>query len=185
MTNDYIYMIGNEISQEQRASDREKVRALFKFPEHSLKIFDTICEKPQFDVASLVKKTGFPRQNVTSTVHKLEQAGIIKQINEGKQWGCQYLYEPLVGTVLVKVGVSKNPQKRVKQLQTGNSDSLHLLFTEEFECSRKNLLKIEHMVHTSLSHICHKKTGEWFEIDKNNAEQVKNTIIWHRIRYDN
>lgn len=89
------------------------------------------------------------------------------------------------GKILVKVGVSKNPEKRVKQLQTGNSDSLSLLFTEEFECSRKNLLQIEHKLHLGLAHICSKKTGEWFEIDTSNIEKVKNAVIWHRIRYDN
>ena len=32
----------------------------------------------------------------------------------------------------IKVGVSKHPEKRVKQLQTGNEHTLSLLFTEEF-----------------------------------------------------
>ena len=87
--------------------------------------------------------------------------------------------------ILVKVGVSRNPEKRVKQLQTGNSDSLFLLFTEEFECSRKDLLQIESKLHRGLSHICSKKTGEWFEVDTTNIEKIKNAVIWHRIRYDN
>lgn len=185
MVNDYIYMIGNCDSQERRNFDREKIKVLFKFPEHPLVVFDTICNNPQFDIALLAEKTGFHRKNISSTINKLKQMGIIKQLNEDRKWGCLYAYEPLMGTILVKVGVSKDPQKRVKQLQTGNGDSLYLLYTEGFECPRKELLKIETMLHRNLSHLCHKKKGEWFEIDKNNTEKIKNAIIWHRIRYDN
>jgi predicted GIY-YIG superfamily endonuclease len=96
-----------------------------------------------------------------------------------------YVYIISNGEGLIKVGVSKNPTKRVKQLQTGNGESLSLLFTEEFECSRKELLKIENKIHKHLANICSKKKGEWFEISNTNLEQIKNTIIWHRIRYDN
>lgn len=86
---------------------------------------------------------------------------------------------------LIKVGISKNPTKRVKQLQTGNGHKLTLLFTEEFECTRQELLKIEKKIHSDLSHLCTKKVGEWFKINSDILDRIKNTIIWHRIRYDN
>lgn len=86
---------------------------------------------------------------------------------------------------LIKVGISKNPAKRVKQLQTGNGQKLTLLFTEEFECTRQELLKIEKKIHSDLSHLCTKKVGEWFKINSDILDRIKNTIIWHRIRYDN
>jgi len=50
----------------------------------------------------------------------------------------------------IKCGVSCNPKRRVKQLQTGNEHKLTLLFTEEFECERKHLLHIEKAVHNRL-----------------------------------
>ena len=86
---------------------------------------------------------------------------------------------------LIKVGISKNPTKRVKQLQTGNGQKLTLLFTEKFECTRQELLKIEKKIHSDLSHLCTKKVGEWFKINSDILDRIKNTIIWHRIRYDN
>lgn len=96
-----------------------------------------------------------------------------------------YLYIIGNGEGAVKVGLSKNPRKRVKQLQTGNENTLTLLFTEEFECPRKKVFEIEKKVHRDLSCRCQKKVGEWFYLDNLVLEQIKNTIIWHRIRYDN
>lgn len=95
-----------------------------------------------------------------------------------------YIY--MIGNNLgaVKVGVSNNPSRRVKQLQTANQDKLSLLFQEEFECSRHHVLQVEKLVHKDLARICNKKSGEWFSIIPEQIEQVKNTIIWHRIRYD-
>lgn len=96
-----------------------------------------------------------------------------------------FIYIISNGDGLIKVGVSKNPKKRVKQLQTGNGEVLKLLFTEEFECSRYELLQIESKIHRYLSmHMCQKKTGEWFNISNTDIENIKNIIIWHRIRYD-
>lgn len=84
----------------------------------------------------------------------------------------------------IKVGLSKDPQKRIKQLQTGNGDKLSLIFQECFECNRKKVFKIEKMIHRSLSSLCSKKEGEWFLLNSENIDRVKNTITWHRIRYD-
>lgn len=95
-----------------------------------------------------------------------------------------YVYIITNSNGFVKVGVSKNPEKRVKQLQTGNGEKLELIFTEEFACTRKHLLQVEKKIHKNLSTMCSKKTGEWFQISPEQLQSVKNTIIWHRIRYE-
>ena len=84
----------------------------------------------------------------------------------------------------IKVGVSKNPERRVKQLQTGNEHKLTLLFKEEFDCTRSHLLKIEKDLHKQLRQMSTKCVGEWFFLDKYKMDSIKNTIIFYRIRYE-
>lgn len=84
----------------------------------------------------------------------------------------------------IKVGVSKNPERRVKQLQTGNEHKLTLLFKEEFNCTRSHLLRIEKDLHKQLRSISTKCIGEWFFLDENKMDSIKNTIIFYRIRYE-
>ena len=57
-----------------------------------------------------------------------------------------------------KIGVSKHPKKRVKQLQTGNSSELKLI--ESYQSEYAN--KIERTLHNQLTHC--KKEGEWFDM---------------------
>lgn len=85
----------------------------------------------------------------------------------------------------IKVGVSKHPEKRLHQLATGNPNKLTLVFTEEFNCTRNHLLKIEKLIHKELNRLATEHVGEWFKISEENLEQVKNTIIWNRIRFEN
>lgn len=84
----------------------------------------------------------------------------------------------------VKVGISKDPNKRVLQLQTGHPDKLTLLFTEEFECTRKHLLRIEKYIHRDLGGRSYKKRGEWFKIPLDKLDDVKNLIKFCKIRYE-
>jgi len=84
----------------------------------------------------------------------------------------------------IKVGISKCPENRIKQLQTGHPSKLILLFEEEFNCNRKHLIKIEKEIHKTLRRTCISSRSEWFRITKDQLEGVKNTIIWHRIRYE-
>lgn len=84
----------------------------------------------------------------------------------------------------IKVGVSKNPERRIKQLQTGNEHQLSLLFKEEFNCSRNHLLKIEKELHKKLKQMTTKSIGEWFLLDKCKIDNVKNIITFYRIRYE-
>jgi len=84
----------------------------------------------------------------------------------------------------IKVGVSNNPDRRLRQLQTGNAHKLTLLYTEAFECTRAHLLKIEKIVHKELKKVSTKCMGEWFFVDTDDITKIKNIIIYYRIRYE-
>jgi len=78
-----------------------------------------------------------------------------------------------------KIGVSKNPKKRIKQLQTGNPVTLKLITVFKTEYP----YQIESFLHKRFSH-CHRE-GEWFELDINNelfflneCEQIEKSIIF-------
>lgn len=57
-----------------------------------------------------------------------------------------------------KIGVAKNPKKRLAQLQTGNSSELLLVDTYQTE----NAFKIEKILHRRYSFL--HKHGEWFSL---------------------
>lgn len=57
-----------------------------------------------------------------------------------------------------KIGIAKNPKKRISQLQTGNSDQLDLIDSYPSE----NASKIETALHHHYSHA--KLNGEWFDL---------------------
>ena len=84
----------------------------------------------------------------------------------------------------IKIGISKNPEKRLKQLQTAYPTKLTIIFTEEFYCKRNHLLKIESVIHKKVKAIATKVNGEWFEISQNDLQEIKNTIIICRIQYE-
>ena len=95
-----------------------------------------------------------------------------------------YVYIISDGTGYIKVGISANPENRKKQLQTSNPNKLEILFTEEFECNRNHLLKIERNIHRELKQIAKHMKGEWFYIEESQLREIKNIITWNRIRYD-
>ncbi|MFW5847570.1 MAG: GIY-YIG nuclease family protein [bacterium] len=57
-----------------------------------------------------------------------------------------------------KIGKSKNPEKRLKQLQTGSSEKLELIL--KFNTKYPSL--VESAMHNRFSHL--KKHGEWFDL---------------------
>lgn len=63
-----------------------------------------------------------------------------------------------VETGLYKIGVSKHPNKRIKELKTGNGSDLKLITTYSSIFSHK----IEKALHNNLSHL--RKEGEWFQL---------------------
>jgi hypothetical protein len=65
----------------------------------------------------------------------------------------------------VKIGFSADPEKRVKQLQTGHANVLTLFHKEEVEDEQVRVL--ERMVHKAIRHLRH--TGEWFNLTPEDA----------------
>lgn len=57
-----------------------------------------------------------------------------------------------------KIGVSKNPQKRIDQLQTGNSSEIKLKYVF--------LSEIPYKVESSIKnyYLSYRKKGEWFDL---------------------
>lgn len=57
-----------------------------------------------------------------------------------------------------KIGISKNPQKRIEQLQTGNSSKLKLIDT--YQSEHANI--VEKALQRRYSYL--RKEGEWFDL---------------------
>lgn len=77
-----------------------------------------------------------------------------------------------------KIGVSKHPKKRVKQLQTGNSSELKLVEAYQSELA----YQIEKSLQRRYSHL--KKEGEWFDMSISNevtflkeCQQIEEILI--------
>ena len=87
-----------------------------------------------------------------------------------------YIY--VIGTVdHVKIGFSKTPEKRLKQLQTGNMNKLQLFYKEEVQDSKVKI--IEKLIHRDLKH--KKSIGEWFDMSPEDAIAA---LQFAKIRYD-
>ena len=76
-----------------------------------------------------------------------------------------------------KIGISKHPNKRIKELQTGNSDKLVIIDSYE----SPNAHKIESALHRFYSY--YRKEGEWFDLSVleeskfiENCQRIDNTI---------
>jgi len=73
----------------------------------------------------------------------------------------------------IKVGVTDNVHKRMKQLQTGNPKELMLVM--RFECNdRRHAFTLEKTIHETLEgrRLC----GEWFEVTKSKIMKVINNL---------
>jgi hypothetical protein len=66
-----------------------------------------------------------------------------------------------------KIGVSKHPAKRIKELQTGNSSELKLVDTYPTEFAHQ----IERTLQRRYSHL--NKEGEWFDMGISNEVSFK------------
>lgn len=87
-----------------------------------------------------------------------------------------YLYAIGNNTNRQKIGFSKNPQKRLIELQTGNSDQLYL--HHKIECDADNIRKLEKRVHQELSY--KKLKGEWFNMT---AKEASDYIEYAKITW--
>jgi hypothetical protein len=61
-----------------------------------------------------------------------------------------------------KIGLSKDPSSRLKQLQTGNADELHLHHSIEVPSDRVKIL--ERFLHKDIGY--KRMKGEWFDMTK-------------------
>lgn len=72
-----------------------------------------------------------------------------------------------------KIGISKNPENRLKSLQTGNDRKLKII--HKVLCN--NYLEVERALHNQYNFL--KVSGEWFELsdeDVNNFSESCNKI---------
>lgn len=77
-----------------------------------------------------------------------------------------YLYVIGNNDKLQKIGFSKDPSKRLKELQTGNPEQLYL--HHSVDCGNiKKVRDMEKRVHLELSY--KKLKGEWFSMSKEDA----------------
>ena len=73
-----------------------------------------------------------------------------------------------------KIGFSKDPEKRLKTLQTANSEELHLHYM--FEVPKTYASRYEKYIHNEHNH--KRINGEWFEMS---AADLKSLLSYHEI----
>jgi hypothetical protein len=64
-----------------------------------------------------------------------------------------------------KIGYSINPEKRLKQLQTGHAHPLKLWFAQAVP--NHEARRIERQIHCTIGHL--RTKGEWFSVSVNDA----------------
>lgn len=69
-----------------------------------------------------------------------------------------------------KIGITKNINKRIKQLQTGNAEKINLI---KFYKSEKYYKNIEYALHNTFFH--KNIQNEWFNLDINDVNSFENT----------
>ena len=82
---------------------------------------------------------------------------------------------------IYKIGISDKPEKRVKQLQTGNPYPLKIIFQTSI-ISSIHCRKVESVIHKYLKEKGHWMRGEWFRIEDNDivfmiAKQINSMSV--------
>lgn len=75
-----------------------------------------------------------------------------------------------------KIGLSKNPERRLKNLQTGHPQSLVIHHKEPIDATV--VRKLEKKIHLELNY--KRMKGEWFNMTPQEATEF---VIFFRIRY--
>ncbi len=74
---------------------------------------------------------------------------------------------------LVKIGYSKNPTKRLNQLQTGHPKTLKLIKTFDYRSHGKITERImEKRIHFILRRFKVRHNGEWFKFSHSNLDEL-------------
>ena len=76
-----------------------------------------------------------------------------------------------------KVGIAKNPEQRLKTLQTGHPQPLRIIHKIPTDASRTRLL--EAVMHRNMRQ--HRQTGEWFDMP---LDKLLNEVQFAIIRYE-
>lgn len=82
-----------------------------------------------------------------------------------------YIFENKMYPIL-KIGISDNPVKRMKQVQGGAGFTLELAYESE---AVLNPTTVERLIHKELKE--YRKGGEWFEVDVKTAKQIIEKIL--------
>lgn len=81
----------------------------------------------------------------------------------------------------IKIGISRDPSKRLRQLQLANPGEVRLLHTKVFS-TRPSAIKIERSLHKRFAD--HRLLGEWFGISSERAikwlERAKDPQLHHK-----
>jgi len=83
-------------------------------------------------------------------------------------------------TQLFKIGISKDPDKRLKQLQTGNPNLLKIYFTFQINNKYQNVkaVNIETTIHNFLQEYTGKHIlNEWFNLTDNEVVKIAECLI--------
>lgn len=88
-----------------------------------------------------------------------------------------YIMRDTGNKTLYKFGISKNPNKRNKQLQTGNPNKIELIFYTEID-DNINIKSAEKEIHNYLKENGFWQRGEWFCIkDENRIVNIAKAIL--------
>jgi len=98
-----------------------------------------------------------PSENVSPTDTRLHSAG--------------YVYFIRSETGEVKIGVSKDPKKRLSSLQAGNPVTLEILTTRK----SNRPYELESKLHSILSDL--RVSGEWFDLGNKTPEECLNEVL--------
>jgi hypothetical protein len=89
----------------------------------------------------------------------------------------QYIYvicEEVATSSTVKIGFSADPERRLRQLQTAQSNPLVLIHKEEVPAA--SVRALERLIHKELRH--RKARGEWFTMSPEDAiAEIKHAMI--------
>ncbi len=109
---------------------------------------------------------GWTREKRLRDVRRLRDAAqkehdLLEARHGGERAGYVYFIEN--GTGHVKIGRSRDPEKRLRRFLTGNSSPLRLLHIVQTD----DMHATERVFHDTFSREPHKRAeGEWFEIDR-------------------
>lgn len=87
-----------------------------------------------------------------------------------------YIY--IIGSTIkpYKIGITKNPNQRLKSLQTGHPNKLNILYKDEVPDDKVRYL--EKVIHSTINYS--RTKGEWFNIE---LEEAINEIKYAKMRY--